>query len=458
MLIAVTAPLGLFSLLLIPQVEDVVFDATNQHLTGTPFGIATSVLMMRHFTFCLGDYLGCVKNEFSDDAARAYGWKSGVAPIAMFSLGIPEGPLYYSHAAYKAVANDPKAGRPADVMVLSNKSALPFGVLPDSEPVILLNFDTGHPEHFARRSLLADALPALMQKPPVDPELAIPKGVKPSDAAVFGHPLGGLRYLSLKRIVFDVVGLNIFKNLFDVDISEDLAGHFEYDSIFAPGVLGMPVTKGSGARLSEIRTSILKKVAASARGKEFVALAQSRDMDGSKRLDEMVWIAMFAGYGGTSNLAFETIKHVLKKPAEYAALFRKDPEAFMLEAARLYPPVGGMNPMKVTKAAKYSFQNGRPDMEVKPGDLGVIFTSNANRDPTIFKDPEEFRPGRENADRLLSWNAEIRDFSTCDSVAGCPAAPRGCPGTFLSLRIATKTVAYFVGGIEEALGAEKKEL
>ena len=28
------------------------------------------------------------------------------------------------------------------------------------------------------------------------------------------------------------------------------------------------------------------------------------------RLDEMVWIALFAGYGGTSNLAYETLRMI----------------------------------------------------------------------------------------------------------------------------------------------------
>ena len=31
---------------------------------------------------------------------------------------------------------------------------------------------------------------------------------------------------------------------------------------------------------------------------------------------------------------------------------------------------------------------------------------------------------------------EWGDFKSCPSVAGCPAAPRGCPGTFLSMHLA----------------------
>lgn len=34
----------------------------------------------------------------------------------------------------------------------------------------------------------------------------------------------------------------------------------------------------------------------------------------------------------------------------------------------------------------------------------MILSSGANHDPKIFKEPHVFKPGRENAERLLSWN------------------------------------------------------
>merc|ERR1719215_1206202 len=168
---------------------------------------------------------------------------------------------------------------------------------------------------------------------------------------------------------------------------------------------------------------------------------------------------MFAGYGGTGNLAMETLKMILKDPAKYTALFRKDKKAFMLEAARVYPPVGGMNAFAYRKELTFHFQghDGKPLRKPKtvvPGDVGIIFTSTANQDPLIFADPGSFIPGRANADKLLSWNNEVGEFGKCKTVAGCPEAPRGCPGTFLSYRIATRAVEFFVDGIEEASGFE----
>ena len=92
---------------------------------------------------------------------------------------------------------------------------------------------------------------------------------------------------------------------------------------------------------------------------------------GQERLDEMVWIALFAGYGGTSNLAYETLRmirkdgvgtgdrqvHILSQlqDPKLVKLFRSDPLAFMLEAARIRPPVGGMNPVQYRKPTRIHF-------------------------------------------------------------------------------------------------------
>ena len=92
----------------------------------------------------------------------------------------------------------------------------------------------------------------------------------------------------------------------------------------------------------------------------------------------MVWIALFAGYGGTSNLAYETLRMIRKdfpcfsfappcqlqyvnncqellQDPKLVKLFRADPLAFMLEAARIRPPVGGMNPVQYRKPKQITF-------------------------------------------------------------------------------------------------------
>lgn len=439
---------------MIPSVADWTYTYAQENLHGVPFTVVSTAVLVRHFAFCAGDYLGCVKQEAADDAAMVYGWENGIAVMPLSRFGIHEAPLYFSHAQYRNVTYNPTAGRPSDALFLSTMASLPEGVL--SSENMLLHLDTGNAEHTARRKLIADGVPSLAYDH-VGPALLIPPGVTADSAAVFGHGLFGLRYKALKRAVFDTIGLNLFNGMFGVDITENLAEHFEYDGLIAPVALGAPVTGAQGKRLAAIRAPIMAKLQASKVGQAFMALAQEQGMNKEQRIGELLWIAMFAGYGGTGNLAFETVKHVLKNPAVYVKLFRSNPEAFMLEAARFYPPVGGMNPMAVTKPVEHKLLGGKRILKVSNRDKGICLTSNANMDPQMFESPKEFRPGRANALRLMTWNNELGDFRKCSSVAGCPEAPRTCPGAHFSLRVATKTVEFFVAGIEEAL-KQKNEL
>ncbi|CAE8736853.1 unnamed protein product [Polarella glacialis] len=443
--------LASFGLIMVPGIEQAASRLVFTHLSGKSLTIAGNVITARHFTYCLGDYLGCVKDEAARDMVNSFTWETGIGefvPSSPSQLMNGDGvlPLHFSHAAYRDVAYDLLAGRPPDMFVFSNKTSLPAGVMPDFEPDILLNLDTGSEEHANRRKLIAEMLPALAKvRSSGDEHFRVPTGVEASAAAISGAAMGGL-----KRKVFDTVGYNLFDWLFEVNVENELAELFEYDGTLAPIVLGIPAMSFQGRRMAEIRMKIFYKVTRSRVGKAFMRAADDRGMDGEKRLSEMVWIAMFAGYGGSSNLAFETIKRILTDPGKYTVLFRSDPKAFMLEAARLHPPVGGMNPMAYRKETYHKLATGKT-IKVEAGQIGIIFSSAANKDPQVFRDPYNFVPGRENAERLLSWNNEWGDFSRCSTVAGCPEAPRGCPGTFLSMRLVTATVDFFVGGIEGGL-------
>merc|ERR1719162_2419968 len=104
----------------------------------------------------MGDYLGCVKEEAGQDLRMLWTLENGIGNFVPFSVSALKGgyfemPIHFSHAAYRSIAHDPKAGRPEDWFVFSLKKDLPEGVLPDLEPMTLLNFDTGSPEHWGRR-------------------------------------------------------------------------------------------------------------------------------------------------------------------------------------------------------------------------------------------------------------------------------------------------------------------
>ena len=86
----------------------------------------------RHFTYCLGDYLGCVKDEVSREMVETFTYDTGVALAASFAPSMAYhgeriSTVHFSHAEFRKWAYDPAAGRPRDMMVGSNKSSLPPG-------------------------------------------------------------------------------------------------------------------------------------------------------------------------------------------------------------------------------------------------------------------------------------------------------------------------------------------
>ena len=39
----------------------------------------------RHFTYCLGDYLGCVKDQVAKELVQTFTWENGVGLLAVFA-------------------------------------------------------------------------------------------------------------------------------------------------------------------------------------------------------------------------------------------------------------------------------------------------------------------------------------------------------------------------------------
>lgn len=415
------------------------------------FMFGSAPLFMRDIVFCLikdisgghnpftpdgftALYLGCFKEESTMRLVEIVGWDAGVAAFPMGLSGAPEmwGPMFLSHAAYKKAVYDPSAGRPAGMFILSNRSQLPPGVIPADVDRTLLEFDTGDAEWRVRRDLMKDALPALGSQSGSGAGEVVPApGVSPRDGA---NP----------RAVKSVLAVTLFRWLFDVDVTAHVDAILEYDQLFAGAVFGaFTGGKKGGARLNAIREEIGAIVAAGPVGKQYLETARSRGMPAETRLRELVWIVMFAAFGGTGNLATMTLRHIMANPAKNVPIFRSDVDAFMLEAARLFPPVGGMNPIALRRPTQM-LAGDASVVAVQAGAWGMTITTTANRDPFVFAEPDLFLPGRPLNDRLLTWNAELRHIRD-------GSAPRGCPGTFLALRLATAVVSYFVAGADEML-------
>lgn len=94
-------------------------------------------------------------------------------------------------------------------------------------------------------------------------------------------------------------------------------------------------------RFAQVMNQLMIFVEETEVGQGFLSLAKERDMDGESRLQELLLITHFAGHGGTTNQVQFILDFIVGNPEKYLPLYRKDPEAFVLEVARLFPFVSG---------------------------------------------------------------------------------------------------------------------
>lgn len=402
---------------------------------------------LRSAALCSGeaDPGGCRVEDAVAGFAAAYGW--GPPGVSRGGLNLLR-PVYFSHAAYKAVACDAAAARAPDMFFMANTSELPAGLLPVGTPVTLLGLSTGDAQWRERRQVMAEALSAWA-----------PTAANASEP-VFVAPIGvSARDGTDRGAIMRAVGLNLFNWTFGADIAEDLSGTLEHDRVLAAVALGN-LQRVSGARgaekLARLRAPMVEKVASTPVGKKVLEAARQRGLEPVALLREIVWFSLLFGQAAVSDLVHSAIGFVLKDPVRFAPMLRNDAEAFLLEVARLSPPVGGMNPFVVKRGGELQLGNNAT-LLLSAGDLGQTSAESANRDPGIFREPQSFLPHRSDAGRSVSWNAEFGDICACGRAAvvgACVSAPRACPGVFLSLRLAKKAALFFLQGVERRMRSQ----
>lgn len=160
---------------------------------------------------------------------------------------------------------------------------------------------------------------------------------------------------------------------------------------------------------------------------------------------------LFAGMFGTTHLTQSTLDRIQSNPELYVTMFLEDPKAFMVEQARLDPPVtsvtsvfeeettvhvgfGEVDPLgsRVSGGSEITYPKGAPIQ---------LAISTANRDASVFGATAHlFDPKRANLSLALSWNGINSDVAQ-------GLAPRGCPGRSLSLHIAHAVVRHFLPAV-----------
>ena len=184
--------------------------------------------------------------------------------------------------------------------------------------------------------------------------------------------------------------------------------------------------------------------------------------------DEIMTAVNFAGVNGTTHLLVSTLAHLRgatsdipsdaldfpppgEQGADLVALYRRDPDAFVLESCRVDPPVTSACATFVEEGQTITLGAGcgggcggggasaTKTTRVKPGTpLQYVFGGLAgpNRDPRVFARPNRFDPARKDLRKLLSWNGPLDEAAAC---------PRFCPGQELSMIV----VRAILGSIDE---------
>lgn len=290
-----------------------------------------------------------------------------------------------------------------------------------------LTTSSDDPKHGRVRDILHKALPGLSAKD--QPALVLDAGVAavPRDDV----PLGAL---------VKVVGMNVFNRLFgeleggawEHDLGSLLE---EYGNIGALCAVG--IKTGGYARVGEVVNLVAARISATAAGKRMrdMAEAGSPKIDGDSFLEMLAFGYLFAGQGGTSHLARSTLGRIRSDPARYTLLWEKNPRSFLIEQARIDPPVTSYT--SLLKEDVTTSIMGKT-MTIPKGTERQMFIVTANRDPTVFERAWEFDPNRKNLDKVLSWNGPAGMVAM-----GIAHTPRGCPGHSISMAVAQQVVERF---------------
>jgi len=142
-----------------------------------------------------------------------------------------------------------------------------------------------------------------------------------------------------------------------------------------------------------------------------------------------------AGGPAPSKLAFTVIEKLWTDKEINVPLFKKNPHNFIKECARLdkvVPTVNVLATNEIANEIEKSFKTNNKHITIPENTPIHCSLVNANRDETIFQNPDQFLPDRPDLNKLLAWNGVEEDIMNPDKNK---RPIRYCPGHDLSLDI-----------------------
>lgn len=162
-------------------------------------------------------------------------------------------------------------------------------------------------------------------------------------------------------------------------------------------------------------------------------------IDETAMLQQVVDGYLFAGLLGTTSLATSAFNRLRSHPALYGPMWQRDPISFLVECARLDPPVSSVTALLDNDRELYvgvgyadmfgGHEAGGHKVLFPKGTPIQMLITQANRDSSVFgHTANQFDPTRSTLGHVLSWNGlemNVRERS----------APRGCPGHDLAIDV-----------------------
>eukprot|EP01079_Euglenida_sp_SAG-EU17-18_P003831 gene3831-4221_t len=173
-----------------------------------------------------------------------------------------------------------------------------------------------------------------------------------------------------------------------------------------------------------------------------------------------VYVAM--GLARVAHITAAALARLEASPARHLALWRRDPAAFLLETARLDPPVASAPALAgIAVNVSLPYLGGAT---VDQGTPVELVYATANRDPAVFGGPAQsparaatFDPSRPELSKMCCPGAcpalhQARAMLWNGLESSLPSAHRACPGRGLSLQVAAAVVEAPLPGQADQAG------
>ena len=335
---------------------------------------------------------------------------------------------------------------------------------PEAAPSNLLLFLSGEHHKAVRSAMMASLLGPAIYQPRVGrlAEVLAPLLPSPCTLAAFVAADGTVNTPLCAKLVSRALWFLCFgeAGLLSGDELDVVA---QWNSVpkvlFLPRALNRIVFGALAGRAASARKAVVQLLAD--RGLDALFIKMNEGLPGGYRrraaielADELMTGINFAGINGTVHLLASTLAHLvghvsdipaaslaLPPTAELVPLYRRDPDAFIIETCRVDPPVTSACATFKEAGERVALGVGCCGVttDVKKGTpLQYVFggMDGPNRDAAVFAAPNTFDPARADLHKMLSWNGALE----------APAEyPRFCPGQQLSMIM----VKAILGSIDE---------